>query len=70
MSDKAITTDTKARLEPLAYGIAEAVAVSGLSRSSIYELIRSGELRSIKIAGRRLIPASELRTLLTPGDAP
>jgi excisionase family DNA binding protein len=51
-------------LEPLAYTINDATKVSGLGRSSIYKLIGSGELRSIVVAGRRLIPAAALRDLL------
>jgi excisionase family DNA binding protein len=51
-------------LEPLAYTINDATKVSGLGRSSIYKLIGSGELRSIVVAGRRLIPADALRELL------
>jgi excisionase family DNA binding protein len=51
-------------LEPLAYTINDATKVSGLGRSSIYKLIGSGELRSIVVAGRRLISADALRELL------
>jgi excisionase family DNA binding protein len=49
---------------PLAYRINDAVRVSGLSRSSLYELIAQKKLRSVMVAGRRLIPASALRELL------
>ncbi len=48
----------------LAYTVNDAVQVSGLSRSSIYELIAEKKLRSILVAGRRLIPADALRELL------
>jgi hypothetical protein len=48
----------------LAYRVNDAVKISGLSRSSIYKLIAEGELRSILVAGRRLIPADALRSLL------
>jgi excisionase family DNA binding protein len=51
-------------LQRLAYSVAEAAAVSNLSRSKLYELLASGELRSIKIAGRRLIRRSDLLCLL------
>jgi excisionase family DNA binding protein len=46
----------------------EAQAVSGLSRSTLYELIKSGRLRAVKVAGRRLIPRDALEALLL-GDA-
>jgi excisionase family DNA binding protein len=42
----------------------EAQAVSGLSRSTLYELIKSGRLRAVKVAGRRLIPRDALEALL------
>jgi hypothetical protein len=48
----------------LAYGINDAVRISGLSRSSIYVLIAEQKLKSIKVRGRRLIPAAALRDLL------
>jgi excisionase family DNA binding protein len=51
-------------LDPLAYRVNDAIRVSGLGRSSIYKLIASGKLRSIMVAGRRLIPADALRDLL------
>jgi hypothetical protein len=51
-------------LQPLAYRVNDAIKVSGLSRSSIYKLIGEGKLRSVLVAGRRLIPADALRDLL------
>ena len=41
-----------------------AQAVSGLSRSTLYELIKNGRLRAVKVAGRRLIPRDALEALL------
>jgi hypothetical protein len=51
-------------LQPLAYTINDATKVSGLGRSSIYKLIGEGKLRSVLVAGRRLILADALRDLL------
>jgi excisionase family DNA binding protein len=48
----------------LAYRVNDAAEVSGLSRSTIYNLIAEHKLRSIMVAGRRLIPADALRELL------
>lgn len=42
-------------IEPLAFSIADAVRYSGLSRSRLYELIRTGELASFTVGGRRMI---------------
>jgi excisionase family DNA binding protein len=49
---------------PLAYRIDDAVRASGLGRSTIYKLLTSGRLRSVRVAGRRLIPAEALLDLL------
>lgn len=56
-----------APLQRLAYSVAEAAAVIDISRSKLYELLGSGELQSIKIAGRRLIRHSDLLSLLKLG---
>ena len=48
----------------LAYRINDAAKVAGFSRSSLYALIGEGKLRSVRVAGRRLIPADALRDLL------
>ncbi len=50
--------------EKLAFRVNEAVAVSGLSRSTIYELLKAGKLRAVKIGGRRLILRESLQALL------
>jgi excisionase family DNA binding protein len=58
---------TRAPLPPdtvITYRVNDACEVSGLSRSKIYELIGEGKLRSVLVAGRRLIPADALRELL------
>ena len=48
----------------LAYRVNDAAKVAGLSRSSLYLLIGEGTLKSVLVAGRRLIPADALRDLL------
>jgi len=47
----------------LAYSPAEAEQLLGIGHSLLYELIGSGKLRSIKVGGRRLIPASAIDEL-------
>lgn len=41
--------------QPLAFTIPDAVAYSGLSRSRLYDLIRTGELVSFTVGGRRMV---------------
>ena len=48
--------------DKLALRMLEASHVSGLSRSTLYELIRARKLRSVKAAGRRLILRSDLES--------
>jgi excisionase family DNA binding protein len=47
-------------VEPIALRIAEAVAVSRLGRTTLYGLIARGELRAVKVGGRRLILRADL----------
>ena len=51
----------------LAYSVREAVALTGLSRSSIYVLLVQKKLLSVRIGGRRLIPHEALIALLNEG---
>lgn len=44
----------------LCYRVDEAAEALQLSRSLIYELIRSGQLRSVKAGRRRLVPVEAL----------
>jgi predicted site-specific integrase-resolvase len=36
----------------------------GISRTSFYELVKRGEIRTVVVAGRRLVPDSEASRLL------
>ena len=47
--------------------INEAVAVYRLSRSTLYKLIANGTLRTVKIAGRRLVPRDAIEALFEDG---
>lgn len=51
-------------VEKLAYSVDEAVKASGLGRTTIFECIRSGQLVSVKVGRRRVIPADALRRLV------
>lgn len=50
--------------EKLAYTIPEAVAASGMSRSSLYEAIKAGALLARKNGARTFILAVDLRAWL------
>ena len=50
--------------EPLAVRIPTAMQLIGIRRSKLYELIRSGELRTVKVGRATLITMSSLRQLV------
>ncbi|WP_435055181.1 excisionase family DNA-binding protein [Micromonospora aurantiaca (nom. illeg.)] len=59
-------------ITPRVLRVEEAAHALGIGRSLVYDLIRSGRLRSFKVGSRRLIPASaidEAIATLTEGAA-
>jgi excisionase family DNA binding protein len=46
--------------EPLLVGPRDAARIAGTGRDFMYELVRSGRVRSVRIGARRLIPRQEL----------
>ena len=59
-----MTMTPKPNARPLAHHIPDAVRVSGISRSVLYDLIRRGELAIIKIGRRTLIADDDLCALI------
>jgi excisionase family DNA binding protein len=50
--------------EPLAYSVTDAASASGLSRSTLYDLMAQGQLDFVKVRSRRLITRQALEALL------
>jgi excisionase family DNA binding protein len=50
--------------EPLSVDISEACRLIGLGRSKLYELLTAGEIQSVKVGKRRLVPMASLRAWL------
>ena len=48
----------------LAYSIREACVVSSLGRTTLYSHIASGRLKVVRLGGRTLIPAKNLKALI------
>jgi predicted site-specific integrase-resolvase len=46
-----------------AYPVNDACHALGIKRTSLYELAKTGKLKLIKIAGRTLVPRSEIERL-------
>ena len=49
---------------PRAYGVKAFCKAYGVSRSTVYNLLADGRLKSVRVAGRRLIPADAAEALL------
>lgn len=47
-------------MDKLFYRPKDAATVLGMSRTAVFRLIKSGELRSVKYEGYRLVPARAL----------
>lgn len=62
-----VTSETK-KLEKNAFRVNEAAHYCAISRTSLYELLKSGKLASTKVAGRRLILRRDLDRLLEGGE--
>lgn len=56
--------------EPLAVRIPDAVRMTGIGRSKLYELIASGDLDTVKVGRCRLVPMESLRNLCAVGAPP
>jgi len=56
-----MSTDTTQRWDVQLYRVTDAVRVLNLSRTAVFELLRSGRLRSVKQGRTRLIPAAAIR---------
>ena len=51
-----------------AYSLDEVARSLGLSRRTLYTLMRDGTLCTVKFGKRRLVPATELERLLRPQE--
>jgi excisionase family DNA binding protein len=54
---------------PLTLTVREALRRTGLGRSTLYKLIKDGQLRYVKVRKRTLIPFDDLQKLVTPHEA-
>lgn len=52
------------RISALAHPIVDAARMLGIGRTKLYELICAGEIKTIRLGSRRLVPDTELRRLV------
>lgn len=55
---------------PLAVSVPEAARLIGLSRSSAYEAVKRGDIPSVRIGGRVLVPLRRLEEMIDPDRTP
>lgn len=56
-------------IEPLTVRIPDAIRLTGICRSKLYELIASGDLETVKLGRSTLIPVDSLRALIDKARA-
>lgn len=61
---RSCTADRHERLGRLAYSVREAATLTGLGRTTLFALMRSGTLPSFTIGRRRLIASSDLEGMI------
>ncbi|WP_131740828.1 helix-turn-helix domain-containing protein [Actinomadura roseirufa] len=54
------TAKTDGAVQPLLWKPEEAAVLLGIGRTKVYDLMRSGALRSVRFGGNRRIPATAL----------
>ena len=55
-------------MPPLAISVPEAARLLGLSRSTTYQAVKRGDIPSVRIGGRVLVPLRRLEELIDPKD--
>ena len=72
MPTRSATSATSvAQTERLTLSVPVAAAMVGIGRSTLYELVRSGDVRSVRLGKRIVIPITVIEALLrgeTPGS--
>lgn len=56
----------RTNIKPIAIPVDEALRVSGLGKTKVFELIKEGKLKSVAVGRRRLVIYESLEALLQP----
>lgn len=54
--------------DPLVYSVKAAVQATSFSRATLYNMMKDGRLKSIKVGGRRVIPRESIERLLAQAE--
>jgi excisionase family DNA binding protein len=65
ISEMVMPANISSHDQRLALRINDAAVAIGLSRSTLYKLMATKQLRTIKVAGRRLVPMDALHDLVS-----
>jgi excisionase family DNA binding protein len=57
----------EAEIQPRAYPFNPSAKILGVSPSTLWMLARQERIKTIKVGGRRLIPATEINRILAEG---
>ena len=57
------------QIAPVTITVSDALKVSSLGRTKFYELLRAGEIKSVRVGTRRLISFESLKRFLEREDA-
>jgi excisionase family DNA binding protein len=57
-------------VEPTTLTVEEAGRLLGISRGRAYEAVRTGEIPSVRLGRRLLVPTAQLRRMLAGSDTP
>ena len=67
MSASTRDTERSDTYRPRAYSIEDAAREVGIGRTLMFDLVRRGEVRTVRFGRRRVVPALELDRLMSEG---
>ncbi|QNQ09638.1 helix-turn-helix domain-containing protein [Sphingomonas alpina] len=64
LAEEALASQQELPAEPISVRVATAVKLTGIGRSTLYELIKSGQVETVKIGRSTFIPYRSLKKLI------
>jgi excisionase family DNA binding protein len=64
IGDETAAAHNKLPIEPISVRVSTAVQLTGISRSTLYELINDGHIETVKVGRSTLIPYRSLKRLI------